>query len=598
MESWSPETICAVLDEVAERHAVDRDRVYLTGYSMGGWGTWETAMAAPERFAAIVPLCGRVIPLLAFRIWQMPVWAFHGDADDVVPISHSREMVETLRGMGNDKVRFTIYAGAGHEIWGRTYSSPELYAWLLEQRRPNREEAGSEPATRQATGVKVGEVTSTSAVVWMRVTKHSMRNQDGIAFKGREATALEPGTSVESLEGACPGALGRVRLRYGTEEDLSDAADTGWQEVTAQSDYSHQFALTELRPGATYYYSAEAAPAGGGPAHEPLCGQFGTPKAPDKPMPVTFTVVTGQGYRDLDHPDGYEIYESMARLEPDFSVATGDNVYYDNDPPRATSVELARYHWHRMHSLPRHVQFHLQVPGYWEKDDHDAYANDCWPGGEVAAMLPFTFAEGLRLFREQVPVGERTYRTFRWGEYLQIWLPEGRDFRSPNDMPDGPGKTIWGAEQKTWLKQSLLASDAACKILVSPTPIVGPDRATKADNHANVAFGHEGNEFRAWAKEHLPTGFFVVCGDRHWQYHSVDPATGLDEFSCGPASDQHAGGSPGESKEYHRFHRVKGGFLSVTLLQAPHVNGPQVRFRFHDVRGEVVYTYSVSIPRP
>ena len=77
------------------------------------------------------------------------------------------------------------------------------------------------------------------------------------------------------------------------------------------------------------------------------------------------------------------------------------------------------------------------------------------------------------------------YRTVRWGKDLEVWLVEGRDFRSPNNMPDGPDKSIWGGEQKEWLKKTLLASDATFKILVSPTPIVGPDRGNKADNHAN-----------------------------------------------------------------------------------------------------------------
>ena len=79
-------------------------------------------------------------------------------------------------------------------------------------------------------------------------------------------------------------------------------------------------------------------------------------------------------------------------------------------------------------------------------------------------------------------MGERTHRTIRWGKDLQIWLVEGRDFRSPNTMPDGPGKTIWGKEQKQWFFDTVKASDATFRILLSPTPIVGPDRKNKNDN--------------------------------------------------------------------------------------------------------------------
>jgi alkaline phosphatase D len=199
-----------------------------------------------------------------------------------------------------------------------------------------------------------------------------------------------------------------------------------------------------------------------------------------------------------------------------------------------------------------------------------------------------TFADGQRIFREQAPMGEKTYRTYRWGKDLQVWLVEGRDFRSPNSMPDGPDKTIWGAEQKKWLKDTLLASDATWKVLVSPTPIVGPDRARgKNDNHANAAFQHEGDEMRQWFQKNLPDNFFVACGDRHWQYHSVHPDTKVEEFSCGPASDEHAGGSPGEDPKYHRFHRVKGGFLSVSVGRKD--GKSEIVFRFHDVQGKSLY---------
>ncbi len=392
-----------------------------------------------------------------------------------------------------------------------------------------------------------------------------------------------------ALEGACPGAPGQVRLRYGVREDLSGARATQWVEVSPATDFSHQFHLKGLKPATVYYFAAETAGPDGRVKHGPLRGRFQTAPRPDEYADVVFTVVTGQAYKDVDHRDGFNIYEAMAKLDPKFIVLTGDTVYYDTEDPRATTVAVARYHWHRIYSLPRHVAFHLRVPGYWIKDDHDTLADDCWPGQDVPAMLPMTFEQGQRIFREQVPVGEKTYRTCRWGRGLQIWLVEGRDFRSSNRTKDGPEKTIWGAEQKRWLKQSILASNADWRVLISPTPIVGPDRPAKADNHSNAAFAHEGNEFRRWVQQNLPDNFFVVCGDRHWQYHSVHPKTGVREFSCGPASDQHAAGTPGENPDYHRFHRVKGGFLSVSVR--PAASASEIAFRFHDVHGKVVYEH-------
>ena len=183
-----------------------------------------------------------------------------------------------------------------------------------------------------------------------------------------------------------------------------------------------------------------------------------------------------------------------------------------------------------------------------------------------------------------------SYRTVRWGRDLQVWFTDGRDFRSKNNTPDGPEKTIWGEEQKKWFKRTVKESNATWKILVSPTPLVGPDRKGKNDNHSNEGFQHEGDEIRAWLKANVPDNFFVICGDRHWQYHSVHPETGVQEFSAGPASDEHAGGTPGYITNYHKFHRVKGGFLAVTLQSEKAKS--RITFEHRDVMGNVVYTSS------
>jgi alkaline phosphatase D len=164
-------------------------------------------------------------------------------------------------------------------------------------------------------------------------------------------------------------------------------------------------------------------------------------------------------------------------------------------------------------------------------------------------------------------------------------MVEGRDFRSPNAMADGDGKTIWGKKQFDWLKKSVKASDAAFKVLISPTPIVGPDRGNKKDNYANVGFKYEGDKVRQWIHDEAPE-LFVICGDRHWQYVSVHPKTGVREYSCGSTSDKHAGGwKEGFDKEYHRYLNVIGGFLSVTVERVN--DTPNIVFRHHDVKGKV-----------
>ncbi|MEK6236482.1 MAG: alkaline phosphatase D family protein [Planctomycetales bacterium] len=441
-----------------------------------------------------------------------------------------------------------------------------------------------------AMGFRVGEVTSDSVIVWSRVTTNKTRNADGEKMVGRPKTN-DPSPdqiNVDALHGATPGADGELRATWSTNKDLAGAEPSAWQAVAAKGDYTHQFHLKNLRPATKYYLKVEAR-SPGGKTTATQSGSFVTAAKPDQWQDVSFSVITGQAYRDLDDPQGYRIYPSMGKLGLKFLVSTGDTVYYDSERPKARTVPLARYHWHRMYSLPRVVEFHRLTPGYWEKDDHDTLSNDSWPTMNPKSMLPLTWKDGLRLFREQVPMGEKTHRTIRWGKGLQIWMVEGRDFRSSNRMPDGPEKTIWGKEQMAWLKKSVLESDADFRVLISPTPIVGPDRSGKSDNHANKAFAFEGNHFRDWTKEQKLKNFFVCCGDRHWQYMSVDPKTGLREFSCGPASDEHAGGTPGHDPKVQPFHKVQGGFLTVNVYRKD--DAPRAAFRFHDVRGKVVYEH-------
>jgi alkaline phosphatase D len=453
--------------------------------------------------------------------------------------------------------------------------------------------ADSQEGAHQALGTRVGEATENSAIVWTRLTKHPQRNNDGVVFpKQVDRKNNNPATiPVERIEGACPGMAGRVRLRYGLSEGFQEAKKTDWVEVTEETDFIHQFKLSGLQPGCTYYYASEAALPGSDRPRSAFRGKFFTAPLPSTPSDFRFCVMTCQGYPDRDHADGHPIYPSMLALEPKFVTMTGDLVYYDSNEPRAVTPALARLHWERMFSLPRLVAMLSNASSYWLKDDHDTLTNDAWPGMKAGEL---SWDEGLKIFRQQAPIGPQPYRTFRWGRDLQLWFTEGRDFRSPNRMPEGPEKTIWGAEQKAWFKRTIAESDATWKILISPTPLVGPDRKNKNDNHSNAGFTHEGEEIREWLKSHAPDNFFVVCGDRHWQYHSVHPKSGTQEFSVGAASDSHAGGTPGENPEYHRFHRVKGGFLSVELR--PEGKESIITFQLRDVDGAVVHEAPFRCP--
>jgi predicted peptidase len=127
-------TLKALLDEIMVKYAVDVHRIYLTGLSMGGYGTWSMAMAYPKLFAAIAPICGGGFPDFVSELKHVPVWAFHGAEDDVVKLEVSQRMVDALRACGGN-VRFTVYPGVGHDSWTQTYDNPELYEWFLQHTR-------------------------------------------------------------------------------------------------------------------------------------------------------------------------------------------------------------------------------------------------------------------------------------------------------------------------------------------------------------------------------------------------------------------------------------------------------------------------------
>jgi alkaline phosphatase D len=259
-------------------------------------------------------------------------------------------------------------------------------------------------------------------------------------------------------------------------------------------------------------------------------------------------------------------------------------VYYDQ---KAKSVPLAYWHWQRMFGLMNNVDFYRQVPTYFMKDDHDTWMNDCYPEMKTQFMGDLTFQKGVEIFKQQVPYGKKPYRTFRWGKHVQVWLMDGREYRNSNNLPDGPNKTIWGKEQMDWFKTTLDASDATYKLVISPTPIVGPDRIQKKDNHANSGFMYEGNLIRKFLAGRK--NLFMICGDRHWQYVSKHKTSGLMEFSCGPASDEHAGGwKKDDILPEHKYLNIVGGFLDVQVKGS--TVGAEIVFTHYSVNGEELHT--------
>ncbi len=451
-------------------------------------------------------------------------------------------------------------------------------------------------------GEMSGEVTSQSVILQSRLT----------------ASKLDAAGDV-------PGATGFARFQIADNADFKKATHTEWIKAAADYDYVVKSSVSGLKPVTRYYYRIEFGEDQQHTRHGPI-RTFRTHYAAEQIARHSFVVVTGMNYHYFhyagpgkrraytgrDKQLGYPALASILKLNPNFFVGTGDNVYYDS--PRETAAKTAaqlRKKWHEQFVQPRYVALFAQVPTYWEKDDHDFRYDDC----DNTGNRPPSSELGIRIFKEQVPITDPkdasavTYRTHRAGKLLQIWLPENRDYRSRNRSPDGPDKTIWGKTQREWLKRTLLESDAALKIIISPTPMIGPDDIRKKDNHTDVGgFRHEGGSFFKWAKENgfLKKGLYFVCGDRHWQYHSIHPS-GFEEFSCGALVDANSrlGVKPGSPrgtdpealiKQPYTSQEPSGGFLNVVIEPGAQGKTATARFNFYDEQGVLLHSVTRTQP--
>ncbi len=131
---WDAKSLSALLDEIEKKYRVDKQRIYVTGNSMGGFGAFSLAQEQPERFAAIIPICGGGDPESVKKIKRIPIWVFHGYKDDCVLFKNSEEMVDALKKVGGN-VRFTTFWDAWHDCWTETYNTKEIYEWLLSQKK-------------------------------------------------------------------------------------------------------------------------------------------------------------------------------------------------------------------------------------------------------------------------------------------------------------------------------------------------------------------------------------------------------------------------------------------------------------------------------
>ena len=522
---------CLASAEILASHPrVDASRIGAAGVSLGGWLSLQTALLSDRivavadfgvktlmvrrdvtaaDFVGIRDMC-HILPgmlalgdrnVISLAYCPRPLLAGHGRADAGSARDAGRHfqqlLTEQYRALDAvERFRYLEHEG------GDVMPAEPTVAFFREQLNVRR------VAIANLQGEMVGEVSAHGAILQSRLTAPIIDDQ-----------------------GDLPGRAGVARFEIAENPHFDNARFTDWHTSEPESDYIVKEVLDGLRPGTKHYYrlhyGLDFDTTYTGPTRS-----FRTHLAPDERGRHSFVVVTGMNYAFFHNggpggrlayqgPDkqlGYPALAAIDRLQPDFFIGTGDNVYYDSPRiPSATTIPTMRKKWHEQLMQPRFVELFGRVPTYWEKDDHDFRYDDA---DRTTDQKP-TVDEGIRIFREQLPVvnprnhDAKTYRTYRAGQLLQIWLVENRDYRSPNAQPDSPRKTLWGAEQREWLKATLLESDATFKLLISPTPMVGPDDRRKIDNHADLeGFRSERDQFFAWANEHqlMGSSLYFVCG--------------------------------------------------------------------------------------
>jgi len=448
-----------------------------------------------------------------------------------------------------------------------------------------------------AQGEMAGEVTASSVLLQSRLTSI-------------------PGPDLDA-QGDIPGARGGGYFEWTTEQGFHQPQRTAWREAKTESDSIIRTRLEMLKPGTSYAYRFVFGPDQNHATAGPI-RHFRTLDPTNPKATLTFCLgncmnyhafMSGQANGDgpvtatvQDKRLGYPAFAAMQELRPDFFIGAGDTVYYDqpSNAPATTLPEMRRK-WHEQFRFPRLVSFFADCPVYWLKDDHDFRFDDADQTGDRSPSP----ALGFSTFREQLPLllqGDNTTPSFRTRLVhpdLQIWFLEGRDYRSPNNQTDGPEKSLWGKKQRTWLQDTLSASPATWKIIVTPTPMVGPDRASKKDNHTNPrGFYREAEDFFSWLKHNQLPNVLLFCGDRHWQYHSIHPS-GVEEYSMGALNDENsiAGIPPGDRdstdpggkiRQVFLYPKANGGFICVRL-QRQRGDIPELRIEFRDDQGKILH---------
>ena len=433
-----------------------------------------------------------------------------------------------------------------------------------------------------ADGAKTGEVTATTAILWTRLTLHPDANWDGAKFttldlaelrKHPATSQLPDGATLADMHGALPGCAGKAKLTFWPADHPQDITATDWSSAKADADFTLNFPLKNLRPGTRYEFMIEAKSDDAEQPSAVFNGKFSTAPISDAEAAISFVAAAGFDWNARDDADdqGHLIYESMANLEPDFFVHAGDIVNYEAPGPIANTLALARHKWNRMWVLKNSRDFYRRIPCYMINDQHGSWIQKHPASKEKQSTVNLA----QQVFREQVPFSDLPYRTFRWGQHLQIWLLAS--IATPDALANDPATPLWGTEQLDWVEKSIADSAATFKIFLAPSLLVKHWQRPPTEATAEI------RRIRAMFKGE--TNLFVVSANRQWQSHTTDPQTGLRIYGIGPgsdATDANQGDPPSEADA--------GGFLQVTI--DPQDAPLAIHFNYYDVDGNEVKTSS------
>lgn len=444
---------------------------------------------------------------------------------------------------------------------------------------------------------RTGEVTSSSAILQTYLTEKP-------AFDATEETTLR-----------VPPMAGSARFTVYRDSELLDmVADSGYQPVDdyiltgagwRRTNYNFRWAVTGLEPDTLYYYRLETRSSDGVDTRQASnINSFQTTPLIDSNEPFAFVVTHCLDVNHTAYPDdpvyedlGVKVFASMLEYDdqqPRFVIMQGDTIYYDGgtssegytpyvgDYPNYSYIKRWLI-WYAQYQYENLMHFFQQIPGYWQVDDHDYWMNnineympDGWlifrnvnptPGGygttgedavNYYADNPYFTSNGD---------GEKYWRSIRWGQHLEIFLEEGRNYR------DYDAGLIWDVEQREWLEQQIHESDAIFKIIAATTPIIGPvipdefDPSIVPDKHANEHFRAETELFLNNIRD--VENVFFLAGDRHYKYHSTVNSINYPELSHFQEFGSGSAAAPP--------HAILGGVPNTdlaTLIYSDGVNGP------------------------